>query len=495
MEQAKKKKVSFLEINWRKFFAFSAAFLIVFVAWRVISTARFSADQPTEDVSTAITSSTVNLDLHTDGSVYKNGTLIKSKISPQKNFDELRMVVYDNNGFYLDNLTINLNLPSAVADKSNPQILAIHGVDSAEASVSSPSTIAYLATGVGAASTITIVAQLPKGVINLPLWDEIVFLMSSFGSNVWLTVAIIIPLLTLIYLVLLISLHQRSQSISNPERAISSPPMALPPAVVGVLANQNIGPREIAATLIDLSLRKFIFIIDRDRGFAFGKRSFSGVLLSFERVLLSKIFRDSIKISEQEVSERFVNHLYSHKMSLFTKGIYDLATRLGYFKQNPAGMHRKYQFIGIILFFFALACFFLSFKYFPTLPYAAFLWVGMMLASIIIIIIGSRMPIRSVLGRQALSNWLAFKKYLSDPAPLPYDAKNHQKFVEYLPYAIIFQCEALWARRFAEDEFLVPDWFITDKQGLGLHDFCLSLYPVIGYVGQNLATIREPGYK
>ncbi|MCX6810385.1 MAG: DUF2207 domain-containing protein [Candidatus Berkelbacteria bacterium] len=495
MERKKAQKAPFLEINWRKLMFFSAVFLVVFFGWKVISTARFSADEPGQDVSTLVTSSTVNLEVRQNGSVYKNGTKISSKISAQKNFDELRMVVYDKNGFYLDNLEINLTLPAVVANQSNPQILAIHGVDSANAEAQNDTTIIYKANGVGADSTITIVAQLPKGVINLPFWQQFIFLLSSFGSSVWLTVAIIIPLLTLIYLILLISLHQKSQRISIPDRPISAPPMAIPPAVVGVLSSQEIGPREIAATLIDLALRKFIFIIDRDRGFAFGKRTFNGPLLGFEKFLLSKIFRDSIKISQQEVSERFNNHLYSHKMSLFTSGIYALSTRLGYFKENPASMHRKYQFIGIVLFFFALICFFLSFKYFPSLPYAAFLWVGMMVASIIFIIVGSQMPIRTALGRQALSNWLAFKKYLSDPTPLPNDSKNFQKFVEYLPYAIIFHCEALWARRFSEDEFMIPDWFITDKEGLGLQDFCLSLYPIIGYVGQNLATIREPGYK
>jgi len=271
--------------------------------------------------------------------------------------------------------------------------------------------------------------------------------------------------------------------------------MALPPAVVGVLLKQKVGPREIAATLIDLSLRNYIFIIDRDRGFAFGKRNFAGLLLPFEKILLSKIFRDSLEISEDQINERFVNHLYSHKMSLFTQEIYSLATRLGYFKEHPARMHRRYQFIGTLLFFFALACFFLTFKYFPTLPYAVFLWVGMMVSSVIVIVIGSKMPIRAVLGRQALSNWLAFKKYLSSPEPLPYDQSNYDKFAEYLPYAVIFHCEAMWARRFAGEEFKVPDWFLTEKQGLGLNDFCLALYPIIGYVGQNLASIREPGYK
>lgn len=495
MERKKPNKAPLLEINWRKLLFFSAVFLLVFVTWKLILSARYSADISGGETSTVVSSSSVNLEVRKDGSVYKNGTRIKSKISPQKDFDELRLVVYDKNGFYLDSLEINLTLPAAVAAESKPEILAIHGVDSATAEVSNDSTIAYRASGVGNSSTITIISKIPKGVINLPLWDQLIFLLSTFGGSVWLAAAIIIPLLTLIYLILLISLQQRSQRIAVPERAISAPPMALPPATVGVLVNQDITSREIAATLIDLALRRYIFIIDRDRGFSFGKRSFNGPLLGFEKILLSKIFRDSIKTSEQEVSQRFTDHLYSHKMSLFSREVYALSTRLGYFKQNPASMHRKYQFIGILLFFFALACFFLSFRYFPSLPYAAFLWVGMMVASIVFIIVGSKMPIRTALGRQALSNWLAFKKYLSDPAPLPYDTKNYQKFVEYLPYAILFHCEALWARRFSEDAFTVPDWFVSDAHGLGLRDFCLSLYPIIGYVGQNLAIIREPGYK
>jgi hypothetical protein len=182
-------------------------------------------------------------------------------------------------------------------------------------------------------------------------------------------------------------------------------------------------------------------------------------------------------------------------MSLFTKEIYGLATRLGYFKENPVKMHRRYQYIGTIAFVFALACFVLTLKYFSQLQFAAFFWVGMMIASVIVALVGSKMPIRTALGRQALSNWLAFKRYLADPTPLPYEQSNYQKFVEYLPYAIIFRCEAMWTRRFSGQEFTVPDWFLTDKESLGLNDFCLALYPIVGYVGQNLAVIREPEYR
>jgi len=496
MEPKKVKKQPTVDIYWRKLIFFALLFIVVFGVWKLIAGSKFFADIPEDQtMTTYVTTSEVALEVKDDGSVYKNGQKIKSKVTPERDFDELRLFVYDKNGFYLNNLRVVLTLPAAVASETKPEILAIHGVDSADASVVDSSTIAYNATSVSENATITIVAKIPKGTIKLPFYDQVIFLLSSFGSSVWLSVAIIIPFLTLIYLFLLIALHQRTQRVSIPDRAIGAPPMALPPAVVGVLLNQKIGPREIAATLIDLSLRGYIFIIDRDRGFAFGKRNFSGQLLPFERIILSKIFRDTIRTSQDEINEKFVNHLYSHKMSLFTKEIYSLATRLGYFKENPARMHRKYQYFGTLLFFFALACFFLTFKYFPTLPYAVFLWIGMMVASVIIIVVGGRMPIRTVLGREGLSNWLAFRRYLSSPEPLPYEQTNYEKFTQYLPYAIIFHCEAMWARRFADQEFVVPDWFLTEKRGLGLKDFCLALYPIIGYVGQNLASIREPGYK
>jgi len=495
MEVKKIKKQPVVDIYWRKLGFFLVLFLLFFGAWQFIAGSRFLADtSDIQPVSTYLTSSDVSLEVRDDGSVYKNGKKITSKIKPEKDFDELRLIVFDKNGFYLDNLRVTLNLPAAVSAQTKPEILAIHGVDSASSIIIDEKTILYEAKQVGESATITIVAKLPKGTINLSFYEQTIFLLSSFGSSVWLTIAVIIPLITLIYLILLVVTQRSAQSNTMPDRGIAAPPAALPPAVAGVLYGQKVGPREIAATLIDLSLRGYIFIIDRDRGFAFGKRNFFGQLLSFEKILLSKIFRDNIKISEEEVAERFANHLYSHKMSVFSNDVYALATRLGYFKVNPISMHRKYQFTGTLLFFFALACFFLTFKYFPSLPYAVFLWVGMMLSSLIIIVVGSRMPIKTALGRQALTNWLAFKKYLSDPQPLPPDQMSYEKFIHYLPYAIIFHSEALWVRRFSEQEFVVPDWFLSDKQGLGLHDFCLALFPIIGYIGQNLASIREPGY-
>ncbi|MCX6812483.1 MAG: DUF2207 domain-containing protein [Candidatus Berkelbacteria bacterium] len=485
-----------IEIAWRKLAFFAFLFVFGFVGWKVFSGSRYMADVSSDQTAAGILNvSEINLVINKDGSVTKDGQKISTKISPQRNFDELRMVVYDQNGFYLDSLRVNLKLPVAAAQTTKSEILAIHGTGAADSFVVDDSTIAYDADSVSPASTVTIVAQLPKGVIQLSFYDETIYLISTFGKSVWLILAIAIPFIALAYLFLLISLRRKSQKIVLPDRAISAPPAALPPAAVGVLLKQDIGAREIAATLIDLSLRKFIYIIDRDRGFSFGKRDFSGQLIGFEKILLSKIFRQNLSSNETEVSERFANHLYSRKMSLFSREIYALSTRLGYFKENPSKMHNRYRFIGILFFVFAIACFFVTLSYFSSVPYAAFFWVGMMAVSLIIIFVGGAMPIRTALGRQAMTNWLAFRKYLSDPRPLSYDQKNFSKFVEYLPYAIIFQVEALWARRFVDQEFIIPDWFLTEREGLGLNDFCLALYPIVSYVSQNLANITEPEYK
>ena len=495
MTRARTKKYA-IEINWRKLVVFASIMIAFVFGWQMYRSSQYSASE-TELKTNATTTkvSEINLEVKKDGSVYKNGTKVKAKISPQKDYDELRMVVFDKAGFYLDELSVNVKLPDQVASKTSAEIIAEHGVDNTSQSVLDSSTINYDALGVNGGATITVVAKLPKGVIELPLYDYVVYLFSNFGSSVWLILALILPIATIIYLLLLVSFQSKVQKVETPDRPISGPPMALPPAIVGVLLNQKVGAREIAATLVDLAVRRYIFIIDRDRGFSFGRRAEAKGLLGFEQILLAKIFRQSIKASEDQINNDLASHIYSHKMSVFSSSVYNLATQLGYFKVNPKEQHRKFRFIGTVAFFFALGCFFLNLYYFTQVQYAVFFWVGMMIASLVIIILASNMPTRTALGRQSLSNWLAFKMFLSSPEPLPYNQVSYQRFIEYLPYAIVFGCEAMWARRFSDQSFTLPDWFMTEKNGLGLSDFCLALYPIIGYVGQNLSEVREPGYQ
>jgi hypothetical protein len=117
----------------------------------------------------------------------------------------------------------------------------------------------------------------------------------------------------------------------------------------------------------------------------------------------------------------------------------------------------------------------------------------MILTSVVIFALADYIPSRTDAGRAEAANWLAFKKYLSNPEPIEFEEQNYDLFNRYLPFAIVLECEVAWAQRFAKHNFILPEWFITEKRGVGLEDFCLLLFPIVSYVGRNPDTLRRPG--
>lgn len=456
---------------------------------------KIGADETVAPIYNSSPDSDIAVAIDASGRIIINGENSGQRLKPLGDIDELRLPVVDNPGTYIDRLTVTLTLPKAEATSVQHKILAIHGVDSSYSEIQNSSTIRYTAINVASTATITIVAQLPKGMVSRSIFSQI----SSVGSNIkfsfWVYLALALPIFTFLFMIVFIRYTMRLNRIDVPSVSITAPPMAIPPALVGVLFHQRVTSREIAATLIDLALRKDIYILDRERGFAFGKGRFDQRLLNYEKILLSKIFKNNLSTDQQLMDERIQNHLYSRKVSLVSAGIYAIATRLGYFRENPRRVHAKYWLFGATAMIIGLTGFTLSFitKMLP--PFTAFFWVGMMVSALIIIIMVGNIPIRTELGKEAMSNWLAFRRYLSEASPIPYSPTVHQLFQAYLPYAIVLDCEAAWARRFSEHSFTLPDWFLTDKNGLGLEDFCLALFPIVSYVGRSLAAIREPGFE
>lgn len=479
----------------RKFLFFLILFAVVFFAVNIYKSNSFSADLNEGEYLTGASIQELNVSIENDGSVTVDGNRTKQKIDLLNNFDELRLIILDNPGKYYSRVKVILSLPKYITENTKHEFLGIHGVGETSSKVAGAKEIVYEATNVSSEATLTLVAQLPKGTINPPVARKILRLLEQIKGSYWFVIALLLPLLTFLLMIALMSSELKQQKIDIPEKEISFPPMAIPPAIVGALYTQKIGPREIAATLIDLALRGDIVIVDRERGFEFGKNKFDRRLLGFEKVLLSKIFNKSIFSDQLEIEQRINNHFYSKKISIVSSGIYTLATRLGYFKVNPQTLHAKYRFIGIVAFFVALGGFVSSLLWFTDPAYVIFFWVAMMISALLISILASRMPVRTVIGRDVLSNWLAFKKYLSNSEFIPFSEDNQEVFQKYLPYALVLECEASWARRFSKHNFITPDWFLTEKEGLGLEDFCLSLFPIISYVGRSLAALKEPGFE
>lgn len=477
---------------WRKFFLF-AAIIVVAVAVR-FAVKPFSADVINFAPSDTNNNLSVAVDIQNDGSIQVNGKTISDRVNVISGADEVRFPVVDNIGYYYDNLTVTMTLPANVANDSMPQAIGIHGVNSTNAQVTSDNTIIYTAQGLSPTATVSLIAEMPTGTIQEPFIYKTIRILGGLQFNAWGAIGVSLPILTFLALIIFIAYQMRTQKIDIPTAESSAPPMALPPAIVGVLYHQQVGSREIAATLIDLALRGDIFIMDRIRDFAFTKNKFDQRLLSYEKILLSKIFTAANVSDRAEIESRISNHLYSKKISLVTSGIYMLSTRLGYFRMNPQKAHLKYQVFGITLFFVALIGFIMSLSIFPNPPYVAFFWIGMMVSSLIISFLSFNIPIRTPLGKEALTNWLSFRNFLSNVDKIPYSYASQPLFEKYLPYAIVLDCEVAWAKRFTEQNFTLPNWFVSEKNGLSLQDFCLSLFPIVSYVSRGLASVREPGF-
>jgi hypothetical protein len=485
-----------LGIYPRKLLFFACIAIIATAAGYYIRTNYFQADTlnsvPVDDATSGETIHAVVAD---NGSITVDGEESSWKFNLVDSADELRVVALENPNEYIDEFNLELTLPASIAYGGEYEILAIHGVDSSRAYAKDAKTIVYTASGISPYAIISIVAKLPKGTIKHPFYSGIFERVGELKFDHWLVLAAVLPLFTLIFLIAFLAYQTRLHKIDQPDKEVTSPPMAIPPALVGALYHQKVGPRELAATLIDLARRKDIYILDRERGFAFGKGKFDSRLLGYEKMLLSKIFRNNLTSERLEIEKRISNHLYSKKMSVVSAGIYAIATRLGYFRVNPSKVHAKYRLIGILALMLGLGGF-LATLIVPSLPGASiFLWLGMMVAALIIAFTAGNIPLRTEIGKEALSNWLAFRKFLTNPKPISYTPSVYALFEEYLPYAMVLDCESAWAKRFEEHNFIVPEWFMTDRVGLGLDDFCLSLFPIISYVARGFAQLREPGFE
>ena len=442
---------------------------------------------------------TMNIELASDGTVLIDGVKKNSTFKFYQNYDEFRLLVYDAPGEYISSFRATLKLPANPSNADvRPIIYAVHGVGSSQTYQPDNSTIVYLAESISPQSTLTIVADLPKGMITPNFTQKIVYNLSNLPVQIWLYIAVGLPGIALIIMLFMI-IRRRSDNIFVSKGELGSPPDALSPAVAGVLIDGVVGAREIAATLIDLARRGYIVIINKGGGnFTFGAKKAGDFntmpgLTDYERILLNKIFLpQSLKSTLSDVEMRIGHHVFSRKIAQFYLDVYNQATVYGYFVKNPAKVHLGWKYTGVSLFFLSFLGFIVSALWGIEPKYNLIFWVGGMIAAIVIIRLSPFMPARSRKGSQELSQWLAFREYLIDRRPAAGVESMQGKFEEYLPYALVLGGEVEWARRFAREPFVKPEWYDSRDRVITLENFAQELFPLIGYVAENLAKSHEP---
>ena len=300
------------------------------------------------------------------------------------------------------------------------------------------------------------------GVIARPTVSQEV--IRFFGAN-W------IFLLPVVSFVLMLHLW-RTRGRDPARRPIApqyKPPDGLTPAEMGTLIDNKPDMRDITASMVDLAVRGYIKIEERERtGLVamFRGTSYSFQLLKeldewselqpHERSLLSGLFNGGfLKIVDLDDLE---NDFYKH-LEKIKDGLYSRLVALGFYNRRPDHVSRAYVGGGIALIVVLL----IGLRFFSdalSVSLAASV-VAAILSAIPVIGFGLVMPARTAKGTRQLEHILGFQEFL-DRVEADHFRRmidSPEMFERYLPHAMALQVEKKWARAFEDMYKEPPDWY------------------------------------
>lgn len=448
------------------------------------------------------TAQTMAVDLYLEdaGKVRLDSYVVPGTVSFFADHDELRYVLVDQPDTFLDRLQVTVHFPRPVtADDVRASAIIVHDIDSTwEVTTVDASSVVYDIRNLGPTATLTLVTEFPKGSVLPSLSQRVFGTITSLPQTIWLALALILPLLTLIVLVIVLAPQLRQRMTDPGDAHQPTPPQALPPAVVAALVDGQVSARAIAATLLDLARREYIEIGSHGGTYTFTKRrrlletAVANDLAPFEQTLLSKIFTGAAQASEEDIRVRIGHRLFSQKIASVYLGIYEGVTRLGYFIENPSVVSGSYRLTGLALFFLGIIGFLFGAVFFANPPTPLLFWTGTILAALVVIAVAPRMPAHTSTGLARRREWLRFRNYLKDTTPIDYRGQTQQEYFTYLPYAVALGVEAGWSHRFMEGPFQLPEWYAPSATVARWEDFFQDMFPIVGYLAQELAAIKEP---
>lgn len=456
---------------------------------------QFSAQEvpqadPAEDVFAEADATIV---MRPNGALYLERSKLNTTTSVSDDIFRVRYVVLDRPEQFIDKLTIFVTLPKPITeDLIGHRLINNGGALRAQSELRDSQTVAFHAEQIGTESQLALEIELPKSYISSNGFSYLKEKLSQLPAIVWTGISIGLPVLTLLILFMM-TLARTKTVPAGPVKLLDEPPNRLAPAMIGILLHGRISSRELAATLIDLARRGHLIIRQvKGSDFRFARRRAADHLEPFESELLDQIFGPTTdKISAEEMSFAMAQELFSKRVSQAFLAAYQRINDLGFFYTNPLRLHRRYQLIGLLLFVFGLVGFFTSAFLLDSVRYLALFWLGMIGSSLLITYFAKSLPVRTVFGDRELSRWLAFKRYLAAQDEVSIGAHTQEHYLSYLPYAIVFECEVEWTKRFYDLPFAQPHWYVAPGITT-IDEFANKVFPLFGYLSHVLALSSAP---
>lgn len=280
---------------------------------------------------------------------------------------------------------------------------------------------------------LTIVVSLPKNMIAVVEPEKIV----PWVPPIWLIV--LISLIALIYYLFLPLFlirkwfrEGRDPQTGNPAVTFD-PPNGMRPAEVGTLVDESADNRDISATIVDLAIKKYLKIkqLEKDNYLLLKQKEADQTLKSYEKKIFKEIFSEGKDVETKDLADFYL------VSSAVKDDLYEKLTTDGLFVENPQKQRNKYYLLA------GLAIF-----------------TGNIFLALVSFLFGKNMPRKTLDGAKANQQAQGLKIFLSSQGrQLEFQAKNWYFFEKLLPYAIVFNCEKVWAKRFKDLQATPPDWY------------------------------------
>ncbi len=315
--------------------------------------------------------------------------------------------------------------------------------------------------GLGFREGLTVVVGWNKGLVTEPTAGDRAF--GFFRSN-W-------PLLIPIPVFLLAFAVWRRRGKDPHARPIAvqyEPPSDLTPAEAGTLLDNAADMRDITATMVDLAVRGYIKIEEREESKLFGlikdeefvlhrlkEGADEAKLAAHERLVLDGIFASrGSAVSLSDLEDEFYPELPGIREGIFAR----LLTH-GYYRSRPDKVQAGWA-AGAIGFGFLIAMGggFIAAKL--SLTAVPFIVAGV-LSTLILMGFAAVMPARTEAGARALEKVLGFEEFLRrvESPQFANVKKTPELFDRCLPYAMAFGVEKKWAKAFEGIYRDPPRWY------------------------------------
>jgi uncharacterized membrane protein len=379
----------------------------------------------------------------------------------------------------IQSASARIELPEGAAGVRAVAYSGVFGARSQDANVTISDNVIAISTTrpLGYHQGLTTVVGFDKGLVHEPSASEQIglFLQSNWPLLLFPVVA---------FLVMFWLWWTRGR---DPERdAVTvqyDPPDKLTPAECGALVDDDVAMRDITATLVDLAVKGYLTIEQKDRSGLLGLSHHRDYAFHMkkqpaewqnasrhEQEMLSALFdggtNPDVGLSDLQ------NHFYTHLPAIRDR-VFDALVGDGYYLHRPDTVRQGYIGGGLVIGFLLV---FGGNWWAKQSGMSSLTWT---LAGIIcgatICAFGWFMPARTVTGARTLAKVLGFEDFLgrveSDRIQRLENAP--ETFEKFLPYAMALSVEKKWVQAFSGISMQPPQWYQGPVYAGGFQPFFL----------------------